>query len=351
MSRRARRWLIALAVLALLFLAALGLAWFMAQPQRLVPLLLGRAGAELGLELRIDGRPEYALRPEPRLVLPGFSATLPGETDPILRAERVELALPWATLRSGGADLAITRIVLVAPDADLPGIRRWLAARPESDAGLRLPTLREGLRVERGRLRDEGWAIDGLDLDLPFLAEGAPARLRASGTWVDGEARRAFAADLAATPFLADGRFALEKLALDLRGESPLPTLRAEGRAAYGEQVELALAGALADWPADWPALPEALPASDAPVAFEAHYAGALALDAPLALKVERGDTAAEAELAVPALRAWLDAGMPEPLPPLRGRLVTPRLEFGGVVLHGVEARIEDDATEDADGR
>ena len=66
LSPRARRWSKVAAVVAVV---ALLLAWLVnrqLEPERLTRTVLDRAGAQLQLDLRFDGRPEYALRPEPR---------------------------------------------------------------------------------------------------------------------------------------------------------------------------------------------------------------------------------------------------------------------------------------------
>lgn len=337
-------WLLApLASLGLLLALALGaLLWFL-QPQRLTALLLNHGGTALGLELRSDGPGEFAFRPEPRLVLPRASATVPGERLPFFSARRVELALPWSTLRGQG-DLTVTRLVLEAPELDVAGLQRWLALRPQTDAPLRLPTLTRGLAIDEGRVLGDGWTLDRIHARLPRLHPGEAARLEATLHLTQGEHVLPLALQLAATPSTPDGVLRLDALALEFVGASPLPSGSARGSLAYDGDLDLDLQGRLAGWPQDWPALPAPLSESDSPLDFTLRYAGGPGLDAPLQATVVRDDTALETRLVPAALSDWLGAGMPEPLPPLSGRLTTPRLDFGGVQLHGIDIRIQDDA-------
>ena len=109
LSPRARRWS---KVAAVFVVVALVLAWWVnrqLEPERLTRTVLDRAGAQLQLDLRFDGRPEYALRPEPRLLLRGFSAR-GADGKVFLSAKRLEVSLPWATLTGG--EPVITRIEL-----------------------------------------------------------------------------------------------------------------------------------------------------------------------------------------------------------------------------------------------
>src|SRR5690606_25319385 len=123
---RKRRWPWILGVLAGLALLA---GWWLdrqLEPARLANTVLSRLGA--------------ALRPEPRLLLPGFQARVPGAAAPMFKAARVEVSLPWDTIW-GGDDVVITRIELERPQLDLDALLAWLDSRPPSDAPFELPTL------------------------------------------------------------------------------------------------------------------------------------------------------------------------------------------------------------------
>jgi hypothetical protein len=369
---RKRRWPKFLAAFAVLLLIG---AWWVnrqMEPERLTALVLDRAGTALGLELSIDGTPEYALRPEPRLVLPNLSARQPGSSTPLLHAQRAEVSLPWSTLTGGGA-LVITRVELERPVLDLAALAAWQATRPE--APFELPTFTNGLHIVDGTVLGDGWALDMLGLDLPSLRPDERAEAKLSGqferqtTFVlfEGELGLASAGldsdfDLVLEGRLRDGeldvplslgaggRFdatgettALRFDLIRLRSASPLPDLDASGTAGFGENTTLALKGSLPSWPKDWPALPSPLAESTAVIDFTLAYSGAADFSAPLSLSLVREQTQAEAELAVPELLAWLDQADASPLPPLRAKVETPSLVVGGVTLEGVRIRIEDD--------
>jgi hypothetical protein len=196
---RRRRWPKVLGVLAALLV--IGAVWINAQlePTRLAPTVLGQAGKSLQLKLSFKGTPDYAFRPEPRLVLPGFSAaSLDGAM--IVSATRAEISLPWATI-TGGAPV-ITRVALDAPVLDLAALDRWLASRPPTP--VKLPTLSRGIAVKDGIVRGGEWSVRALALDLPHLQEGDVAKLDAEGVFVSGPSEYPFKLrTIAAMPGLA----------------------------------------------------------------------------------------------------------------------------------------------------
>jgi len=367
---RKRRWPWYLATLAVLLL--LGAWWVNRQlePNRLTATVLERIGTTLGLELSIDGTPEYALRPEPRLVLPNLVARQPGATTPLLRAARAEVSLPWDTI-TGGESLVITRIELQQPVLDLAALAAWQATRPE--APFELPTLTEGLRVADGRVVGDGWVVSALSLSLPTLRPDATASAEASGRFerdtmqVDftASARLARAGlasglELASTGHIVSGELdapydLLWQGAFDATGDdvalvfdrlvfesqSPLPDLAASGSVRLGEGTFLSLKGEMSRWPEGWPTLPEPLAESDSALAFALDYDGANDFSSPLALGLTRDQTELQASLAVPELLAWLDGDRVNPLPPLQGVLTTPSLVVGGATLEGVRIEFE----------
>lgn len=407
-GRRLLAWP-AVAVIAVILLLALGVG-FIAQPQRATGLLLGRAGASLGLRITASGAGEYRVRGTPQLVLRGVVAQRPGDPTALLRAERVLVSLPWSTLRARGSDLTAQRVELDAPVLDLPALQRWQATRPP--APTRIPTLRDGLRIVRGRIVNHGWSIEGIDLALPSLAPGQPLRARLRGRFVDAPTRVPFDLDVAMTapangariaalgtvaiegegwtlpghvhlsgpvrldagdmrmaparigfsgryrssssnvPFVlgafgplhfAKGVWTLAPASLVLRGTGVVPEARAAGAVAWGRRLVLRLDGTVARWPQAWPVLPPPLSASTTPLAFALDYAGRPDFSDAADLRLRRDDTLFDARFKLTQVLAWLDAGTTgSPLPPLDGRLRTPRLEIAGARLEGVELDLDD---------
>lgn len=180
---------VALVVFALL------VGWLL-QPPRAVGFLLDRLGDGLGLELHAGGA-DYRLRGTPQLVLHAFVAQRPGDADALLRAERVLVSLPWRTIRARGDDLTMQRVELDAPVLDVPALQRWLAIRPPGET--RVPTLRDGLRIVRGRIRNDDWQLDGIELVVPALAAGAPLHAALGGRYLDPPLRIPFDLAIAMT--------------------------------------------------------------------------------------------------------------------------------------------------------
>ena len=377
---RRRRWPWVLAVLALLLAAG---AWWIdrqLEPNRLTATVLARVGSTLGLELTINGTPEYALRPEPRLVLPNLVVRQPGAAAPLLTALRAEVSLPWDTI-TGGGSLVITRLALEQPVLDLAALADWQASRPA--APFELPTLTDGLQVVDGSLVGDDWRVQSLDLQLRELRDGAPARIAASGVFTQTSTTLDFDATLnLATAGLewdfgfagkgrlrsdgvdvpwdlaSDGRLdasgettelTLAKLAL--ASESPVPDLDAKGQASFGKATSIDLQGALKQWPEGWPVLPAPMSASKSPLAYTVSYRGAGDFSAPVALTVVRDQTRFEGRFVIGDITRWIDAPGAPPLPPLVGTLSTPSLEISGATLEGVNLQIEEDAPAEPEPR
>jgi len=409
--RRGRRLLAWFAVCAVTILVVLALGvGFIAQPQRAGALLLDRVGDSLGLRITASGGTEYRLRGTPQLVLRGVVAQRPGDPTALLRADRVLLSVPWSTLRARGSDLTVQRIELDSPVLDLPALQRWQATRPPGPT--RIPTLRDGLHVVRGRIINVGWTIDSIDLALPSLAPGQPLRARVSGRYLDAPSKVPFDLVVAMTspangagiaalgtisieggdwtlpghvhlsgplrlddgdirmapakigfsgryqsasskiPFalgafgplqLADGVWRLAPASLLLRGTGVVPDARASGAVALGRRLVLRLDGTIARWPQAWPALPPPLAASRSPLAFVLDYVGPVDFSETTDLRLRLDATLFHARFRLPQVQAWLDAGaIGSPLPPLDGRLRTPRLEIAGAQLEGVEVEFDD---------
>lgn len=416
---RARRWFIA--VMALILVAAL-LAYWGSRPQRVAGLVMSQLGPALGLEITATGVSEYALRGGPRLVLRNVVARTPGATRDVLRANRIDVAVPWSTVRSRGAELAFTHVELDAPVIDLGALQSWLAARPAGES--RMPTLSNGLRVRDGRVVGDGWSVEALSLDVPRVLPKQPVDARISGqvavppsrhSRVGGnpELQVAFALTFATTApannatatvngtvryvqadrrlvsrihasgplHLDDGEltiaplrfstsarytqgktnlpfafalngplrmqgttFALSPAGVALRGSDVIPNIDARAAFAYSKRAALHLEGTLATWPDTWPALPAPIGQSTSHLPFALDYNGPPDFSHTTRLQLTRDDTHFDGRFRVPDVLAWIDAPPASPLPPLSGRVRTPRVEIAGAILEGVDVRLEDPA-------
>lgn len=195
---RRRRWLrwLSIACIVVLVVALVALHLVL-QPERATRLILSSLGNTLGLEITARGRPGLQLRGTPTLVIRDVTAKQRGARTPLLRAERILLSLPWSTIRNRGRDLDLVRIELDAPVLDLPALQGWLATRPPSSERTKLPVLRRGLAIVRGRIDNAGWRIDGIDLSLRELQPDRPLNAKLHGRYV----ATATAAPRTAIPF------------------------------------------------------------------------------------------------------------------------------------------------------
>jgi hypothetical protein len=191
--RRWPRWLLIACIVV--FVVALIALRVVLQPERATRLILSSLGNTLGLEITARGRPELQLRGTPTLVVRDVTAMQRGARTPLLRAERILLSLPWSTIRNRGRDFDLVRIELDAPVLDLPALQRWLATRPPSET--KIPVLRRGLAIARGRIDSDGWRIDGIDLSLRELHLDRPLNAKLHGRYV----ATAAAAPRTAIPF------------------------------------------------------------------------------------------------------------------------------------------------------
>jgi len=366
---RRRRWLWTLSVLALLL--AIGGWWVNRQlePNRLTATVLQQAGESLQLKLRFEGLPDYALKPEPRLLIPNFSVS-GADGEMFLFARRAEISLPWSTIT--GDEPVITRIELDRPVIDLPGLRRWLATRPPRP--FELPTLSKGIEISGGTIKDDAYSIGKLDLDLPRLKSGEPARVAARGTFMQGKTNVDFDIELgASTPGLEsdfslqgrgslqqspeplkfqlrsnghyvseDGKFAVDANALKIEGASPLPNVDGKAKLVLAEQMRAEFEGLLRNWPVAWPALPEPLASDAKDLPLRISYLGKPDLSDAVSLVVTREPTVLHASLRIEELQSWIATTNGPPLPPLDATLRTPSLVFDGIELQGVEIEISD---------
>jgi len=374
LGQRGRRWLRLLLVAGVLL--AIGAWWIDRQlePQRLTATVLKKAGEALKLDLRYTGDADYALKPEPRLLIPNLEVRDPRDQSLILSARRAEVSLPWDTLTGG--EPVITRIELDAPVLDLPALLRWQASRPKTP--FKLPTLTRGIEVVDGTIRDTAFMLTKLALDLPQLQAGEPAEAGISMRLASGDLQLDFRGKLtAATPglqsaFTLDGSGALLqkpqplpfKIAMrgdfrsddtttiaitaptfQLTGTSPLPVIDGKASFVLADAMTLAFEGELAQWPADWPALPQPLSEDTGALAVKLDYRGAADFGDPLSLKVDRDQTHVAASLRLAEMQAWVAQTAGSPLPPLNATITTPTLTFDGITLEGVQIEIRDSET------
>lgn len=345
--RRRRRllWLIPLVALPLTGYALLA---FLLEPERLGALLLQRAARTTGLELTVEEPPRLALWPRLQLELLGLAARMPGEPAALLRAERVDVALPLALLW-GREDLEVGALRLQRPELDLGALLQWRAKTSEEQlAPLRLPQPAVALSLLDGRLIADGWALEALDLRLSPLREGERAELVATARLHTDTQQLPFSLQLDATPLDSPTSLQLQSIALRLGADDDVDVLQLEGDAEFGAQTRITLAGRTgAAWPTQWPALPERLAGElpGQPIEFDYDDSeagpGAFAVQAGTAprLALLRGN--------LPELRQWLASEPRTLLPPLDATLELDSIEFDGVRLDGVTVRLEPTAADD----
>lgn len=405
-GKRRRRLLVLLVSLALLAASA---GWLL-QPQRSVPVLLGRVGASLDLDISA-GSADARLRGTPQLVVRDLVVRVPGTQIVMLRADRALLSLPWSTLRSRGADLVVQRVELDAPVLDVPALQAWLAKRPPG-AETRIPTLTDGLRIVDGRIDNDDWKIDGIAVELPSLHPDRPANAHLRGRYLDaptaipfdlavamtkpandagvaatgtitiergdwrlpatvhlagplhlgddsvsmvpaklgvaaryesGDTRLPFTLGLAGPLRFDDATWVLAPAGVTLHGDGPLPSFDARGALALGRRLALDLDGALPRWPEAWPALPPPVSTSTSPLPFALRYAGKPDLSEVASLSLRRDATAFDARFRLYDVIDWTQHAGGAPLPPLDGRLTSPKLVISGATLDGVEIDLDDE--------
>jgi hypothetical protein len=230
-------------------------------------------------------------------------------------------------------------------DVRIPFDLHVALTQPAADAGLgafgRVAVLTPDWRMPM-QLRLSGRLHDGDDgLGLDDFRAGALARFD------DGAEPLPFVFGLAGPLRYRQGRLTITPLGVVVRGEGVIPTLQAHGAFAWQQQLDLRLQGRLAGWSAGWPTLPAPLDRSEAPLPFVLDYAGAADLSGRTDLHLERGATRFDARFHLPQVLDWLDQlATGNPLPPLDGRLSTPRLEVAGATLEGVVLEIENPEAE-----
>lgn len=328
-------------VAALLLVVALSSPWWF-NARRVADLALAQAGMATGLDWDYDGEPALRWRPQPWLSLPDLQVR-DASGQSILAAERLEIALPWSTLR--GESLRVDALRVEAPDVDLDAAIAWWNAQPAGDL-TNLPRL-DGLVITRGRVHWAEGALQDLELTLPRFAMGEPMALALRGNVVDStESHRApFALALQIDAVPEAGPLRLEGFAIRLDGTGPIAPITAKGRLQSAPWA-LDASGEIASWPEAWPALPAPLSTSPSPLAFTLAQQGESAMAAHTALSLKRDMHQVDAEGTPEAVMAWLEDADAAALPPLRLRAALPEVELDGVRLEGVTIELDDPAAD-----
>lgn len=198
---RWRRWLkIALVLLVLLGTGLVLAVRYLAQPERVAALLAEQARDRLGLALSFEGEARYRLWPQLHLQLQQTRLALPGETNPLLALQQLDVSLPWSSLRD--SRLVIEQLRLQQPQLDVAVLQRWLDQPSEAV----LPDLSLHLLVDAGEIRRNDSVL------AKGLSFGGAIDLRQLQQWWTGVA--AAGADASALPPLP-GQLQIEKLELD----------------------------------------------------------------------------------------------------------------------------------------
>ncbi|GAB3734497.1 hypothetical protein GCM10028794_13020 [Silanimonas algicola] len=344
--RPPRRWrrpaLGAVGLLAAALVAVLSLPWWL-NARRAADLALVQLEASTGLDWSYGDEPAIRWRPQPWLSLPRLEGRdANGRT--VLAAARIEIAVPWATLR--GESLRVDALHLDAPALDLEAASDWWDARPAGDAA-HLPWI-DGLRITRGRVMWSRGALQDLELSLPRFAIDEPIALSLGGRMVGTTAGDASSFPLSirllATPREAPLR--LEGFELWVDGTGPIAPAVARGRLQLAPWV-LEANGELASWPEAWPALPAPLSASRSPIVFTLTQHGGTPTTAATQLALSRDSHRVETDGTPDSVMAWLADRDAAALPPLRIRAEIPSLDLDGVRLEGVTVALDGGDDED----
>ncbi|MDR0183258.1 hypothetical protein [Lysobacter arvi] len=169
-------------------------------------------------------------------------------------------------------------------------------------------------------------------------------RLGADATYRNGDTDLAFTYGLAGPLRVHQGTLRIAPLGAVVYGTGTVPNLQGRGALSFGDSLALRLVGTLSSWPRAWPALPPPLGESTSPLPFTIDYRGAADLSATTALRLERDATRFDGSFRLPAILRWIDTlDRASPLPPLNGRLSSPRIDIAGATLEGVDVEFGED--------
>lgn len=227
----------------------------------------------------------------------------------------------------------------IAATTTLPFDLHATLARPAAHAGL-------GVAGHLDVVRSD-WQL-ALDLQLqgrPDLANGLVLermRLGANARYVAGETRIPFAIGLAGRAAYHAG-LSLRPVSLALREGDAIPDTDARGAVSWGRLLAFQLDGQVARWPRGWPALPPPINRPPGPLPFVLRYQGTPDLSGEATLQLHDGRTHFDGRFRLPRILSWLQGPADgNPLPPLDGRLSTPRIDIPGATLEGVEITVSD---------
>lgn len=344
-----RRWIVLLAIIALACVAFFVLRAVL-QPARVSAFLLHQAEQITGLTLTLDEPADIGLWPDLHIELSGLSATVPGASQPLLRATRVEATLPWSALR--GEDISVRGLRLISAQLDLPATLAFFSQGQSAGppAPLRLPSLDAPLEIRNGRIHGDDWALDALDLTLPSLRDGIATRMTLRGELVQNDASQPFALQLSATPHTDGATLRLAEVVLDAVLDA-LPAWRPhiEGQVSWhpvAGTLDLDLRSLIAPWPEDWPELPFP-PADDDAVHLSLRYEGDTALTGLAVFSLLRGEDGVRGAITLNDTLAWLGAGHHSPLPPAKGTLDIERMEYGSIEASGIRIQMQPQDSDD----
>jgi hypothetical protein len=178
------------------------------------------------------------------------------------------------------------------------------------------------------------------------------ARLATASRYASGKTSLPFTAGIAGTLRSVATRVAFEPVAVVVHGAGAIPDLTAMGRASLSNVLALQLAGMLPAWPSGWPELPAPINTSKSPMPFALQYDGRADLSDIATLHLGRDATTFDGRLRPIAFANWIQAGLTgSPIPPLNGRMSTPRLDIAGAQLQGVDVIISDDEPNTVPGK
>ena len=173
------------------------------------------------------------------------------------------------------------------------------------------------------------------------------ARLQAAARYEAPDARVPFALGVAGTLQQHAGRLQLLPAGIATRGHGLVPQLDASGEVTIGTTLDMQLAGALQAWPQGWPQLPSPLAESRTPLPFNLAYNGNSDLSGQARLQLSRDDVRFDGRFSPTDIVAWAAAGTANPLPPLDGHFIAPRIDIAGATLQGVDVTLDDPAVAD----
>ncbi len=340
---RRRRWRVLALIVAVLLAGGFFALRAVLQPERLGALLVDRIAAHSGLVVATGEPARLGLWPRLHLALVDLDMRRAAAAPAMLRVARIDVALPLSILWR--ADSEIGRVDVHGPLLDLDELGLWLNAAADDGppAPTTLPNLAAALHVRNGRLQSGEFALDGLDIDLSPLRDGAPLTLSIAADVDIGEETQRWQLQLAAIPYQRAQGVALEQATLRLAAEAETaPWISAHGEADLflpqwlRVELQAELDRRLLAELETGLRLPDAL--LSAPL--QLGYRGPGDLSGELAVSAGEG----EARVALrgqprEALR-WQGDAQRDPLPPLALEADLPELDVQGLRVEGLKLRL-----------